>query len=268
MPAVHTHDHIAMVTGVALVPLSGAAWLAIGRTPTDAFINTSLFVGAHFVCSYWLSPDLDINSTVIRRWGIFSFFWTPYERAIPHRHWISHSGFSVLLRLLYLLIPLLIIGMGVALVLGYPMGTVMGEIIGLMRKHPEPVGMLLAGAIFSDVLHTVADYLSTSYKRGLIRQIRNPSQRARRAARRQSPVRIIAILLRPGLWLKFRRSRQRVQQPAASARNRPASSKKPSLPPPSFVDRHIHTIWFVIGMVVALLLFLILVVLQQQVHLG
>lgn len=208
MPAVRTHDYIAVVSGVMMIPVSGAVWLARGNTPIESLINTSMLVGAHLACSHWLSPDLDIDSTIVRRWGIFGFFWKPYGRLIPHRHWLSHSGLSVVLRLLYLFIPLIIIGTGIAMILGYPPDRVTAEIIALVHRYPEQTGLLLAGAVFSDAIHTISDHLSTSYKHMLIRRVRNPSRRAR-IAWQQAPTRLRTMLLFPWLWLRWRRARQR-----------------------------------------------------------
>jgi uncharacterized metal-binding protein len=155
-----------------MAPVSGAAWLVLGGTPKQALTNTAIFIGSHLACSYWLSPDLDIDSAIDNRWGILGFLWKPYEKAVPHRHWLSHSGFSVLLRLLYLLAIIVI----VLLLLNQVFAGVWHQSVAwterMLDAYPLEIGVFLLGAIVSDAIHTISDYLSTSYKRNVRRMPR------------------------------------------------------------------------------------------------
>ncbi len=172
MPSVQRHDDIATVSAFVMAPVSGAAWLALGGTPEQALTNTAIFIGSHLACSYWLSPDLDIDSAIDNRWGILGFLWKPYEKAVPHRHWLSHSGFSVLLRLLYLLAIIVI----VLLLLNQVFAGVWHQSVAwterMLDAYPLEIGVFLLGAIVSDAIHTISDYLSTSYKRNVRRMPR------------------------------------------------------------------------------------------------
>lgn len=40
--------------------------------------------------SYFISPDLDLDSSVYKRWSIFRFIWYPYREIMKHRG-ASHS---------------------------------------------------------------------------------------------------------------------------------------------------------------------------------
>jgi uncharacterized metal-binding protein len=256
MPAAKTHDQIALLSGAVMAPLGGIAWLAAGSSPADAAINTALLTGSYLACSHWLSPDLDIDSTIIRRWGVFGFFWRPYERVVPHRHWISHSGFSVVLRLLYLLVPLLAGGLAVAWLMGGSVREAWEWLAALVYNHPEQTAMVLAGAVASDGMHTITDHLSTTYKQHLRQRVRRrPARRPAHPQRRASPLRPLGALLRPGLTLRLGR-KHRV------ARRTPARRQAQQ----SFYSRHYNTVWFVGGMLLALLLFFVLMMLQQQYH--
>jgi uncharacterized metal-binding protein len=186
MPNVQAHDRIAIASGLVMVPLSGAAWMVAGSTPTEAAINTAVLVGSHLACSYWLSPDLDIDSAIDNRWGPLGFIWKPYERLVPHRHWLSHSGLSVLLRLLYLLVPLGVLLFLISLVYPDPMHAGFAWLVAKGQDHPEILVLLLVGAVFSDLLHTISDHLSTTGKRCLrcLRRSRR-SRRSRRPERRR-----------------------------------------------------------------------------------
>jgi len=58
---------------------------------------------SHLLGGLYLSPDLDLKSIPWKRWGILRIIWLPYQKFIPHRHWLSHApviGSAV--RLLYL----------------------------------------------------------------------------------------------------------------------------------------------------------------------
>jgi uncharacterized metal-binding protein len=58
---------------------------------------------SHLLGGLYLSPDLDLKSIPWKRWGLLKFIWLPYQKSIPHRHWLSHApviGSAV--RLLYL----------------------------------------------------------------------------------------------------------------------------------------------------------------------
>lgn len=85
---------------VSLPALLGMLYL--GKPLEDA---VALFLGLLFG-GMMLSPDLDIQSRIYERWGIFKYYWLPYQKLIPHRSPLSHSGVSSLIRLMYLFTPL------------------------------------------------------------------------------------------------------------------------------------------------------------------
>src|SRR3712207_525087 len=102
MPGARTHDVITVITGLALAPVGYSALLSLGLTPDSALRNTAVLVGAHLLSGIMFSPDLDLDSSIDDRWGIFFWIWRPYMWIVPHRHrWLSHGLIvSALLRLL------------------------------------------------------------------------------------------------------------------------------------------------------------------------
>jgi uncharacterized metal-binding protein len=88
-----------------LIGILGAPYLS----PTMGLIAAS----SHLLGGLYLSPDLDLKSLPWRRWGVLRFIWLPYQKAISHRHWLSHAPIiGSIVRLLYLglwLSPLLIV---------------------------------------------------------------------------------------------------------------------------------------------------------------
>jgi uncharacterized metal-binding protein len=58
---------------------------------------------SHLLGGLYLSPDLDLESLPWKRWGILRIIWLPYQKFIPHRHWLSHAPVvGSIGRLLYL----------------------------------------------------------------------------------------------------------------------------------------------------------------------
>lgn len=109
MPNARTHDAITIVTGLALAPLTYGTSLAQGHLPATAGVDTLLLVGSHLLSGIMFSPDLDIDSAIDNRWGIFYWIWRPYMWLTPHRRWFSHGLiFPPLLRLLYFWVMLTI----------------------------------------------------------------------------------------------------------------------------------------------------------------
>lgn len=75
-----------------------------------------LFNVCFILTSYFISPDLDTNSSVYRRWGIFRIFWYSYRKLMKHRG-VSHSiiwgPISILINLTPLLLPVILIFGGI-----------------------------------------------------------------------------------------------------------------------------------------------------------
>lgn len=57
----------------------------------DISINNFILFNIIFILtSYYISPDLDINSSVYKRWNILKVIWWPYREIMKHRQ-MSHS---------------------------------------------------------------------------------------------------------------------------------------------------------------------------------
>src|SRR4026207_327798 len=78
MPGARAHDFITVVTGMALVPLGFAAGARIGALPDAALRGSAILVGAHILSGIMFSPDLDLDSAIDDRWGVFCWIWRPY----------------------------------------------------------------------------------------------------------------------------------------------------------------------------------------------
>lgn len=208
MPDGLTHDQIAVAAAPLLLGTTTLAQHWAGRPPLEALLGGLLLTASHLACSHWLSPDLDLGSAPIdRRWGVLRPIWRPYERLIPHRHWLSHSGLSALLRLAYLYLALNVVLAALALLILAESALVglfivdtpgSAEIwaflreqyvrmstagLALIREWPAEAALVALGAVAADLLHTGADRIDTARKTR-----RRPRRRAARyvGARRRT----------------------------------------------------------------------------------
>lgn len=203
MPDARTHDMITLVTGAALVPVVYVAQVQyLNIAPPDAGTNTAWLLFAHMISGILFSPDLDLDSQIDNRWGIFYWIWRPYMWAVPHRNFWSHSLiFAPLLRLAYFYFVVLGLFLGTAWLfsqVGIVVPTFYDQLtIGLrevLRDNPDPTLAFLVGFCTGSAAHTIADWLVTEGKRFLrmfgiriTRDYRNHDRyipRQRRAARR------------------------------------------------------------------------------------
>lgn len=175
MPDARTHDGITIVTGATLAPLTYIAQIG-NDIPTEAALTQAgLLTIAHLLSGIMFSPDLDIDSAIDDRWGIFFWIWRPYARIVPHRHFWSHGLIlPPLLRLLYfyaVVVGLLIGGTWLLSLIGIIVPTyhtrLTDTLLGLARDYPAQVLAVLIGFITGGAAHTIADWLVTRGKRFL-----------------------------------------------------------------------------------------------------
>jgi uncharacterized metal-binding protein len=106
---------------------------------------------SHLLGGLYLSPDLDLKSLPWKRWGILRFIWLPYQKSIPHRHWLSHApviGSAVRLLYLGLWLSPLVIALG-----GYLPALQLGKDFWLV------VAAALVGIELSALNHLLLDGL-------------------------------------------------------------------------------------------------------------
>lgn len=176
MPDARTHDLITVATGAALGPVAYAYLTGpIQFEHTTAMTGTLWLVGAHLVSGVMFSPDLDIDSAIDDRWGIFYWIWRPYTWAMPHRHFWSHSFvFAPLLRLAYfyaVVSGLLFAWVWLLAQLGVVVPDYHWRLYDLLRAwldtNPGARLAVLLGFCTGSAAHTIADWSVTNGKRFL-----------------------------------------------------------------------------------------------------
>ena len=168
MPSGEVHDRITIVGAAVAAPV----WWFVTARPPDWTAGATL-IGATLFSGLMLSPDLDLDSSIYRRWGPLRFLWWPYKKAIPHRSRLSHSFIlAPLLRLAYFLFltwALFRVGTWVAS-LAVPINRnqlsqqYAGAVGGLWHAHPQHVYMFLTGLFLGTALHVGADVIVTGVK--------------------------------------------------------------------------------------------------------
>jgi uncharacterized metal-binding protein len=176
MPDARTHDLITVVTGVALAPIAFTVSVQRGVESGAALGYTALLVGAHLLSGIMFSPDLDIDSRIDDRWGIFFWIWRPYAWFVPHRHRLLSHGLviSQLLRLLYFYVVVVGLLAGLTWALGR-LGLIVPNyyaqltawLLNLARDRPRETLAFLIGFCTGGAAHTIADWLVTGGKRYL-----------------------------------------------------------------------------------------------------
>jgi uncharacterized metal-binding protein len=161
LPGYRVHDFLTVAAAAALAP----AYYALAPRPDAP--TAVLLVGSCLISGLLFSPDLDLPSHPHRRWGRAGCLWWPYQWAVPHRSWISHSLIvGPLLRLAYFLAMLY--GLVWALLWGVNRWIEPLDRNGLLRdwrmecllflhRHPEWVTLALVGFVAGGLVHTAAD---------------------------------------------------------------------------------------------------------------
>lgn len=173
MPGHKTHDTIGLI---ASIPVAGASFAALhyglGDAMPDAAVGAGIVAGSHLVATFWLSPDLDLDSAIDDRWGPLRPIWLPYMHLVPHRSWISHSIFGGVLRLAYLacIIWLLLFIASVTLQAGGIAENVayhtvfLDWLLSLQHTGTRPALLIVAGVIAADLTHVSADLVTSEIK--------------------------------------------------------------------------------------------------------
>src|SRR6266540_4651979 len=176
MPGARAHDVITGVTGLALAPIGYSALVGMGLLPDAAMRASAILVGAHLLSGIMFSPDLDIDSAIDNRWGIFFWIWRPYMWLVPHRSRLLSHGLVIapLLRLLYFYGVVMGVLIGGAWLLGQVGITVpqlhtrlSDAVFGLVRDYPREAWSFVVGFMAGSAAHSIADWLVTGGKRYL-----------------------------------------------------------------------------------------------------
>lgn len=135
MPNGRTHDTITLITAGAA--FAASEFLGHGHALSVITGATVLFSGLMF------SPDLDLESTPYNRWGPLKILWWPYQKALPHRHILSHGLLiGTVFRLIYFIAAVSI--------------AVIATISAIRYAYKEPIDI-------QSQVYNISDWLKNTY---------------------------------------------------------------------------------------------------------
>lgn len=138
-------------------------WLPVGLLTGWwlGWINGAFTACAFVVGGLWLSPDLDVHSTALRRWGVLKGIWWPYRRLLPHRSFFSHGPLIGMgLRLAWLSALMLLLWTAMASILTPTVPTpsqAWPALMTALKQHPRSLISVLVGLESSVWLHLIMD---------------------------------------------------------------------------------------------------------------
>jgi uncharacterized metal-binding protein len=170
MPNAPTHDFITLVTAAG----ADAAYMLY--VPQHDWKLAALFTGTYIFAGYACAGDLDLKSTEYRRWGPLRFLWLPYQWIVPHRSWVSHGLIlGGVLRVVYLALICTLLFWGGLWLYGYvglrpvDAGAITQEqwrsLLYFVHTHPYPSIAAFGGFVLAGTTHSIADAVSTWFKR-------------------------------------------------------------------------------------------------------
>jgi uncharacterized metal-binding protein len=161
MPSGKVHDRITVIGAAVAAP----TYYLLTPVPKDLAAGVTLVVAILF-SGLFLSPDLDLNSSIYHRWGPLRFLWWPYQKLMPHRSYLSHS---------FIVGPLLRVAYFAVMMWGlFRFGTWIASffitfdrngiskryadvVVGLWQTYPWDVEMAALGIFLGTALHCGAD---------------------------------------------------------------------------------------------------------------
>lgn len=166
MPSGKTHDTITWWS-TPVIALTG--WLL-----THDLMATVLLAISFAFSGLMFSGDLDLKSVQYKRWGWFRWIWIPYQKMVPHRSPLSHGPvLGLATRLVYLSLWLMLLFFAFwqgALyleqeALAHQSRIGLERLLLVLRQSPLLAVTLLLGLWLGGLSHTLADELSSTFKR-------------------------------------------------------------------------------------------------------
>ena len=173
MPNRAVHDFLTVASSVVIAPITYSICYSVPEVRDWAPIVAALLFVAHNVSGILFSPDLDMDTHIHKRWGIFFVVWIPYQMVIPHRHFWSHGlVIPPLLRLAYFFWMVLLGVFLIEQIAAYfgirvaPLQhTITQGLLHLVSENPVYAATIAAGFISGAAVHSIADWLVSGGKK-------------------------------------------------------------------------------------------------------
>lgn len=143
MPSYNIHrgfNYIAFIAVAALLYFKGQSFLDLYQF---IVLVTGFYIGTDFV-----TPDLDVESRAINRWGPLKVLWLPYKWAFNHGQSSHNIFYGAVVRVLYF--SLIIAGLYYLIFKTVPIDITISPVF---------LYILLVGIVLANALHVMLDML-------------------------------------------------------------------------------------------------------------
>ncbi len=144
MPGYNTHRRFNYVVFVIIAVLFYFSNLIFFNLAQLFALGAGFYVGTEFI-----TPDLDIESRAIKRWGVLRTLWLPYKLLFKHGKSSHNIVYGAVVRLLY--IGLIILGVYYLVFRALP--------YKMMILPFDIVLTFITGIIIANALHVMLDML-------------------------------------------------------------------------------------------------------------
>ena len=167
MPNRSVHDFLTVASSVIVSPITYSVLYSTQELREWAPVVAAIVFVSHNVSGILFSPDLDMDTHIHKRWGMFYVLWIPYQMVIPHRHFWSHGlVIPPLLRLGYFFWMILLCLYVIETIAAYfgvhvpaLQQTVTQGALSLVIQNPVHTVSIAAGFVTGAAVHSIADWL-------------------------------------------------------------------------------------------------------------
>ncbi len=144
MPGYSTHRAF---NYTIFIVIAGTLYI-LGKFPLHSLASFIVFIAGYYVGTDFITPDLDIESTAIKRWGPLKILWLPYKWLFFHGQSSHNIVYGAVVRILY--ISLIILGIYYMLFGSLPSGSLFSSMC---------IYIFIIGIILANALHVILDFL-------------------------------------------------------------------------------------------------------------
>ncbi len=143
MPDYNTHRVFNYLTFLVISVLLFKLQVVITDMKLFLALGVGFYIGTDFI-----TPDLDIESKAIKRWGRLKFIWLPYKWLFKHGQSSHNILYGAVVRIMYF--SIIILGLYYLLFRSLPPETMISSVY---------VFIFLIGIITANALHIILDVL-------------------------------------------------------------------------------------------------------------
>ncbi len=143
MPDYNTHRVFNYLTFLVISVLLFKSQVVITDMRLFLALGIGFYIGTDFI-----TPDLDIESTAIKRWGRLKIIWLPYKWLFKHGQSSHNILYGAIVRVAYF--SIIILGVYYLLFRSLPPETMISSVY---------VFIFLIGIIIANALHIILDVL-------------------------------------------------------------------------------------------------------------